>query len=370
MGKSILFFLLWGFMGIHGAKAQNTLLNQNIDSNNKICIGAYYFGGWQSLNNNIHLTSLLKTNFQNREPKWGWVTGTQQIMNKQIVAASDAGISFFSFCWYDRGNKTVKQANPDLYYFNHSPEKNKLKFCLMVANHKGSEIGPNEWQVVTSKWLRQFQFSNYLKVDGKPLIIFFTVGALVKKFGSPAKVARAMKEFQEKSKSKGFAGVELAACIGPGVKQIERAKACGFQIFTGYNYHTAGLRNAHQKQKLPIDSMQAAEKRIWNAFAKNTSEKYMPVVTLNWDPRPWATKKNKYNTKPCFVGYSPNSVYKSVAQAINWVKQNPKITTSPKIILLYAWNEYGEGGYLTPTKNGVNFLNGLKRAIDESKSKN
>ena len=30
--------------------------------------------------------------------------------------------------------------------------------------------------------------------------------------------------------------------------------------------------------------------------------------------------------------------------------QHPKETTAERIVLIYAWNEFGEGGYIAPTK--------------------
>jgi hypothetical protein len=39
------------------------------------------------------------------------------------------------------------------------------------------------------------------------------------------------------------------------------------------------------------------------------------------------------------------------------------------MILVYAWNENGEGAYLTPSKNGDNFLEGFKKAVTTGKVK-
>jgi hypothetical protein len=39
-----------------------------------------------------------------------------------------------------------------------------------------------------------------------------------------------------------------------------------------------------------------------------------------------------------------------VRGAIRWMDVHPDKTTKERILLLYAWNENGEGGYLTPTK--------------------
>jgi hypothetical protein len=145
-------------------------------------IGAYYFDGWKKLEGNPHLTSLLINQYSEREPKWGWVTSTQKNVDNQIIAASDAGLSFFSFCWYYKKKYSMDTTNRALSYFNKSKVNSNLNFCLMVANHEGYELGPAEWPIVCDEWIRQFKLKRYLTVEGKPLIIFFSVSSLVKKF--------------------------------------------------------------------------------------------------------------------------------------------------------------------------------------------
>ena len=65
----------------------------------QVKVGAYYFDGWTG-HYPIHITNALTTTFAGREPKWGWITSSQKIMDEQIGLASDAGLSFFDFCWY------------------------------------------------------------------------------------------------------------------------------------------------------------------------------------------------------------------------------------------------------------------------------
>jgi hypothetical protein len=51
--------------------------------------------------------------------------------------------------------------------------------------------------------------------------------------------------------------------------------------------------------------------------------------------------------------------------------ENPTKTTKERIVLLYAWNENGEGGYLMPTKGDPNgeFLKAIKRVADDRSKK-
>jgi len=49
------------------------------------------------------------------------------------------------------------------------------------------------------------------------------------------------------------------------------------------------------------------------------------------------------------------------------MKENPTLTTRERVVLLYAWNELGEGGYLVPTKSDpeASFLKQIKEVVHE-----
>lgn len=344
---------------------------------NNVCraqpkIGAYYFDGWTSATD-PHLTKELVKNFPNREPKWGWVTSTIPVMHDQIDLAADAGLYFFSFCWYYNSVKPqlVGSLNQALDNYLHASNKSRLKFCLMVANHTGFELGPKDWDAVTASWLKLFKDRQYLKVDGRPLIIFFSINTLINKFGSTMQVANAFKQFKEAATSMGLEGVTIAACLPPNIAELNKAQACGVDVFTGYNYHNTGFKVDPQKsdspgfstQAIPISSMIKSDTLVWNRIAYLAKKPYIPTSTLNWDPRGWANQHPSYLTDPYYTGYSASSVAQSVKGLINWINKHPANTTQERFGVLYAWNEYGEGAWLTPSKNDNSLLDAVKSVI-------
>ncbi|MCF0048436.1 glycoside hydrolase family 99-like domain-containing protein [Dyadobacter sp. LJ53] len=334
-----------------------------IHSQNKgdqnILLGAYYFDGWTL--NSPHITPILRKSYREREPKWGWVTSSQNIIDKQILEASNAGLAFFSFCWYTNNENQTNVLNNALQLFHKSKYNSRLKFCLLVANHEGSYITPENWEHCTDQWIKEFASKQYLKVDEKPLIIFFSIENLIKMFGSPGAVKLAFDSFRSKALKGGLHGLSIAGCVTTTSTSLSLSEQCGFNLVTGYNYHGSAFHG--QKQKIPIDSMQTTEYKVWNFMSQWSRLPYIPVSTLNWDPRPWANERNGYNEAHYFVGYSQKSVYKSVSQIIDWLKNNPKNTPKERIGLLYAWNENGEGAYLTPSRNGDNMLKGVTKAL-------
>ncbi|MHA4741412.1 glycoside hydrolase family 99-like domain-containing protein [Dyadobacter sp. MSC1_007] len=336
-----------------------SFINSQSKGGQNILLGAYYFDGW-SLSSS-HITPILTKSFSEREPKWGWVTSNQNIIDKQIIEASNAGLAFFSFCWYTSKENQKNPLNNALELYHKSKYNKRLKFCLLIANHEGSYVTPKNWEASTDQWISEFVTKQYLKVDKKPLIIFFSIDNLINMFGSPDAVKAAFDSFRLKAANSGLGGISIAVCVTSKGTTLKLSEQCGFDLVTGYNHHGFGFSG--QNQQVSLDSMQNSEYKMWNNLSNWSRLPYIPVSTLNWDPRPWANARNGYKDAHYYVGYSQKSVYKSVSQLVYWLKNNPKNTTKEKIGLLYAWNENGEGAYLTPSKNGENMLMGVKKAL-------
>lgn len=350
-----------------------TLAGSVSAQNVKPKIGAYYFDGWTSLND-THLTKDLIDKFPERRPKWGWVTSSTAIMKDQIDLAAGAHLSFFSFCWYynpsnARGTDLLNQS---LKYYLQAPNRKKLEFCLMVSNHLGFELGPDDWDKLTDIWINLFKNPQYLKVNQQPFIIFFSTATLIDRFGSAQNVFAAFQKLKAAAAQAGLGGVTIAACVPPDKAELEKAAACGVDVFTGYNYHGTGFTvnpqvphsPAFKTQAIPISNMIKSDTLVWNRIAFLAPNKpYAPVSTLNWDPRPWSDNKNHYNTAPYYSGYSASSVYTSVHNLTRWLKRNPQHVTTENIGLLYAWNEYGEGAWLTPSLKNSSLLRSVKKAL-------
>ena len=78
--------------------SQSSSISKSEKMHKSVRFGAYYFDGWTGIYP-WHITPELVKSFPNREPKWGWITSSQEVMNEQISLASKSGLSFFSFCW-------------------------------------------------------------------------------------------------------------------------------------------------------------------------------------------------------------------------------------------------------------------------------
>jgi len=320
--------------------------------------GAYYFDGWTG--QTFHITDRLRTEFAAREPVWGWRDDSPDVMRRQIDYAADAGLAFFSFCWYyPEGAKKETPLNSALELYLKAPNRDRLQFCLLVANHGGYKIGPNEWDAVSRRWIELFKSPAHLKVGDKPLLIIFAPGELVKSFGSAKAVREAFTSLRAMAKAQGIPDVAIAACVRDS-QYFKMLEECGYTLFTGYNYPGFGATGTEKKQ--PFAGMIEGHLKIWDNFVESPLP-YIPAVTTGWDMRPWEPAANPPGSM-YYPDRTPAEVGRFVSQAVAWLDRHPDKATPDRLIVLYAWNENGEGGYLTPTQSdGTAWLDAVKKAL-------
>lgn len=317
----------------------------------KAVIGVYYFDGWSGQNkyaddpDNLwakdaptHLTKKLAENFSNREPIWGWRDDDLKIMEQQIDLAADNGVDFFLFCWYwseDKGainpeNIQSNSKHTSLELFMKAKNRHRVKYGLLIANHKGFEIlGTDNWRRATEYWMQYFKDPQYQMVDGKPVVVIFDPKGIDKD---------GLLEMQNVAIDGGLPGLSVAGCGN-------RSNTDGFSYRTHYNIvpgYSAGPEEHHYSEIID------ATKKEWTG---SDIQPYIPVLTAGWDKRPWEGEGGLNQKEGWYYpDRSPEQLRSFINDAILWMDQNPTQTTKDKVLLLYAWNELGEGGFLVPTK--------------------
>jgi hypothetical protein len=323
-------------------------------------VGAYYFDGWSGQTG--HVAKLLETEFANRKPVWGWKDDTVEIMRRQIDYCADHSIAFWAFDWYyPEGPNKETPLNNALQLYLKAPNRERLKFCLLAVNHQGYPIGPKNWDALCQIWIDLLRQPTYLLLDGQPLLIIFDPRGLQDAFGGVQGVGKAFASLRTKAKEAGLPGVAIAACADGGMPLSDLARS-DYALLTGYNYGT-GYKNGGSAK--PFRELIEHSRRIFDQFARFAPLPYAPVITTGWDLRPWEQDKSppeKWST--WHPDRSPQLVEEFVRLGVQWLDQHPEKATKQRLLLLYAWNEYGEGGYLTPTvADGTKYLEAVDRAV-------
>ena len=347
----------------------------------KMKLGAYVWYGFSY--DGAHYTDRLKSEFSGREPEWGWVEDSLSNMAYQIKLAKKYGLSFFAFDWY-YGNP---QLNKAVLNFSRADGQEDMEFCLLVANHDGARITYDNWDDACDNFVRWMTKKNALKVDGKPVIIFYDITNMVTDLGGVEKVKECLDRLRTRLSDYGGAYILGCECPygtpGTGAidfnyesfsddelkTRLERDRACGFDALTGYNYRRYSPING--SYELTYKTMTEQHEKSWDAIARNSDIPYAPCILSGWDCRPWETKweGNQTGYRSCYAPDRSAEVFTDhILNAEKWLKNNPG-QSAGNLALVYAWDEVCEGGFMIPTKGeGYKMLEGLKAAVDAMKN--
>jgi Glycosyltransferase WbsX len=320
-------------------------------------VGAYYFPGWPTQQEWKVLDA-----FPERTPLLGYYReGDPTVMDWQIKWAVEHGIAFFAFDWYwDRGRRHVEHALHEGYL--RSCFRPYLKFCLLWANHNppGSS-SEADLLAVTDHWITHyFRRAEYLTLDGKPVIIVFSPRRLREDMGSEA-VGVAIRHLRERMTAAGFPGLFLIGSVRADRNEQALLRAEGYDAGTGYNYPRAGMQD-DAAATAPYDDAVDGYERIWNDIAQAGIIDYAPVAEPGWDSRPWDGDKALVRT-----GRRPEKFRDMLVRARAFADRHP-IAGGKRLVLIEAWNEYGEGAVIEPHREwGFGYLDAIRSVFAEDR---
>lgn len=352
----------------------------------KIKLGAYFWYGFSYMGD--HYTDRLYQEFSEREPVWGWTESSVENMEEQIEYAAASGLAYFAFDWYY--NSGMKQSNSCVDKFIEAKNSEKMEFCLNVCNHEGAYITNENFTTAAKTWLKYFQEDNYLKVDNKPVLMFFSSYYLQYYLGGTANCVEAFQWLNQEAQKLGFDGVKIIGTEVPygsvqtrdidfnlnnyseeiWKKVTDDRKAQGFDALTGYNYRRYSpieLADGTSTYCVPYTLLTSDHETSWQRFA-DVSYPYVPCILGGWDCRPWETawSGNSTGYRSCYgADRTPKDLYNHILNAAKFLDQNPECSVG-NLCVIYAWNEYCEGGYIAPCKgDDGRYCGAIRQAVEK-----
>jgi len=311
--------------------------------------------------------------YQPKVPLWGYeMDDDPEVMEKWIDAATDHGVNVFIFDWYwfDEGPFLESSLNNGFLKANN---RDKMQFYLMWANH---DVRRNYWNVhkftnntsimwegavdwenfriIVDRVIKNyFSQPNYFKIDGCPVYSVFSIHNLIKSFGSVEETRKAIDYFREETKKAGFPDLHLQMIVfqGPGQDLLQNLETIGVTSVTKYNWG-----GPHPEDYIQWGTESMERRKQWEEAA---SVPYFPNVSIGWDDSPRFPHKGKKD----IVHYnkSPEGFAAFMQKAKEYCDEHPE---QPKLITVFSWNEWVEGGYLLPdVKFGFSYLNAVKKVI-------
>ncbi len=279
--------------------------------------------------------------------------GKQKIMDAEIAMAATAGLDYWAFLLYPESDVM----SVSLKQYLKSRQRKDIGFCMIL--HNALKVPDGEWPQELKRMINLIKEPGYVTVlDGRPLVYEFE--ARPDETGQ-----KRFDEFREAAK---------------------KAKLNPYCVFMGWNPAPDwaaqspkgfdAVSHYARASDLPPDFaglVREQEEWMWGGAAKDQVP-YIPLVTTGWNKEP---RKDNPVSWEVGHGYLKQTVFIPPAtageiathlqNALNFVKENPK-TCLANAIIMYAWNEHDEGGWLVPTwtpagKPDSSRLDALRRVL-------
>ena len=318
-----------------------------VKSAKKTQIGAIFWGGWYSPNpwddnlepSQYHYRLPFYTTWSGGDPV---VTGDNQTdVDDQIDYASDADVDYFAHLYYHCGATPIDYCmNYGLKYHLSSSHQNDINFCLILT---GAHLGDGEDWSDTVDYIVDLidDEDNYQKVDGgRPLFYMRCVPDFRAMFNwDNDDTEAALEELRTDCNAAGMGYPYIACMVNYGQAATGRwyVDNLGFDAISSY---APCNPNGYGSSYSTLASQCTT---FWND-CKSENREVIPACMAGWDPRP-RDAGNKWFQQPTM-----SELKDHVADAIEWCLDYPT-TAKANTVLIYALNEYDEGGWLDPNEN-------------------
>ena len=315
-------------------------------------LGAYYFDGWSGPLTNSHFNGLPLGPFQDRQPLSGWQDNSDCPVEQQLATAHNFGIDFFVFDWYFNTavNDPGEDLNSALKITHNLSDRHGMQYAILYVDSPPFVAQPADWAATVNEWVGYMVDPAYVKVNGKPLLMVIDMEQMRQAFGSSSGVTGALGQLRTAAMAQGLSGVYVVGGFFAGhdhntqsgnFPDLSTAVADGYDAVSFYNYSFGTVSGGQ-----PFSVLSEAGQWIWSQAAAKSPLPFIPAAMDGWDPRPWAEGN-------VFFSRSPQEVAAFVSDEIAWANSNPQLrpepSPTPPIVLVEAWNEFGEGSHLIPT---------------------
>jgi predicted glycoside hydrolase/deacetylase ChbG (UPF0249 family) len=345
--KNSSFLFLTIFLSIESlltCQTNNKSKNDINSSSDKIIVGAIRWDAWMGgpVTKEVEKT-LAPLKYHSRLPWFAKVINdstvqidgsSQKIMDTEIDFAADAGLDYWAFLLYPEYDSMSK----GLAQYLNSSKRNKINFCLILHNAFG--VDESQWPTERDRAIALLQEPTYQKVlDGRPLVYAFMLN-----YKGSFPTAR-FHEFQTKVHEKGINPYFVFMGWNP-TDDFRTASSLGFDAVSAYAYASSDSTYHQLCQRVKEDYWQ-------NAYQGKVP--YIPLITTGWEKTPrkdhpvsWEIGQSYHQQKFFPSIASPNEIALHLQDGLTFVREHRDICVANALII-YAWNEYDEGGWIAPT---------------------
>ncbi len=359
---------------VAGPQSVAAAARENSDSSgDEILVGINYFAGWwEPLPNKWHRRdgSDWRPDFPERIPLLGQYND-QTTMDREIVAASKYGVDFFAILWYPeladgRVEPNARFLERGVTCFTKSPEAHRMKFMIEFCNHRPFEVKTDQdWNRCVDYWIKQMRHPSYLRVGGRLVFKVHSGGGFVQQCDGDLDLAQTrLDRLRRAVADAGLGEILIGAGFHAGMKVTPEHWAAKLFDFTACYMDVPPLEQ--KEEDYPFDALaeftnSARRKRADDPIC------YLPYMAAGWNPRPWPDKRARF----------------ALPTPVQWLRELRKLKRDlseidtlglplpdgsvQKAFTIYAWNEFGEGGFVAPTEGDKYMKLEAIRAVFQSR---
>ncbi len=326
-------------------------------------VGAYYFDGWSGPLTNYHFKGLPFGSYQDRQPFSGWQDDSTCAVEQQLASAHNFGIDFFVFDWYFnvQVNDPGENLNSALQITHALPDRHGMQYAILYVDGDPFTVGPTDYTSAVNEWMTYMTDPDYARVNGQPVFFVLNVGT--------PDAAGVIQQLRATALTQGLPGVYVVGGFGtPDGTMGQHSLSQGFSLAQADGYDAIGFYNYPYAPPpvngmLPFSTLSNAGHWTWNEATLSSPLPFIPTAMAGWDPRPWGeTEPNTGDLM--WYSRAPQDVATLAQDAITWAESNPQLrpepAPTPPLVLIEAWNEFGEGSHLVPnTGDGTSYGDAL-----------
>jgi hypothetical protein len=325
------------------------------------------------------------------EPAWGHFDEADPAWAaRQIDLAADHGLTAFLFDWYWYEDGPYLHAALERGFLA-APNRSRLKFALMWANHDWLHVQPavvgapprllmpgavspaGFERLIDHVLERYLTQPNYLRLAGEPYFSIYDTATFVAGMGGLPAARAALDRFRDRVRAAGFPGLHLNAIVW-GLREASGAGAGGLPetVTTAVELGLSSVGTytwIHHYDPSADGFPRASYERVaaacrqWREHCRRLPLPYHPNVSMGWDSTPRTVPTDRldpigYPWLAVLEGNTPESFRAALRDARAEVERE---AAPARLVTLNAWNEWTEGSYLLPdTRNGTAYLEAVR----------
>jgi hypothetical protein len=339
-------------------------------------VGAIRWDAWygdgteKSTVNEAVEATLSVQRWQWRAPFFSEVISTNQIVirggaeeiRQEIDYAADAGLDYWAFCIYPPEENLSRAL--DLYL--KAPNRSRINFCLNLQGGWFGMGGQSKALARIPRYVDLMKRPEYQTVlNGRPLVYLLFPATLTEPFAleNEAEAAQLIQAFREQTLAAGLKNPYLVFQDFHAEDVEQYRQKYGADAIGAYAANTGWLDCTYDRYKNYV------EQTFWPSFQKTGSE-IVPLASTGFDMRPriqtsvpWDANTKTYDIKMYHEQPTPEEFTEHLKSSFAYLEQH-RSQVPANTVLIYAWNEFDEGGWLCPTLGeGTARLDAVKKVL-------